>query len=243
MMNIIVEIMVEVLNTLALATKEVKRVRLRELMLHKFTIRYSHFYLEKFFRNLAAKTDLEDSLLRLGRLAQAEAQLAAMEQLRLSKNIDDGVRAVQEGVQGTRDGERRGVSGVAGGVQLANYQLSREARALSLTLNVSFHGSNFFSEIRLRDSIRQWLSPPDQSTNHILARKACHQGTAQWFFQGDIFKAWNSPGSFKFLWIHGTRASLLAFTMRQPLIVCHFYNSRFWEKCTLVRPPLALFTS
>ena len=43
MTNVIAEIMVEVLNILALATKELKRERLSELMSHNFTILCSHF--------------------------------------------------------------------------------------------------------------------------------------------------------------------------------------------------------
>jgi len=32
---------------------------------------------------------------------------------------------------------------------------------------------------------------PDPSINHNIASKAHHDGTAQWFFQGSIFKKWN----------------------------------------------------
>jgi hypothetical protein len=42
MTEIIIEIMVEVLTILAIATKEVKRGRLSELMLHILTILDSH---------------------------------------------------------------------------------------------------------------------------------------------------------------------------------------------------------
>jgi hypothetical protein len=62
---------------------------------------------------------------------------------------------------------------------------------------------------QLRDSLRQWLSPADPSTNYNIAADAHHVGTSQWFFQGSIFKDWQSAGSF--LWIHGNRTCLLAF--------------------------------
>ena len=42
MTDILIEIMVEVLTILAIATKEVKRGRLSELMLYGFTILGSH---------------------------------------------------------------------------------------------------------------------------------------------------------------------------------------------------------
>jgi len=64
---------------------------------------------------------------------------------------------------------------------------------------------------QLRDSLRQWLSPPDPSINHNIACKAHHHGTAQWFFQGSIFNQWKSTGSF--LWLHGKRAFLHPFTV------------------------------
>jgi hypothetical protein len=56
---------------------------------------------------------------------------------------------------------------------------------------------------------RTWLSPSDPSTNHNIARKAQHMGTAEWLFQGQIVIEWKSTGSL--LWIHGKRALLLLF--------------------------------
>ena len=54
---------------------------------------------------------------------------------------------------------------------------------------------------------RAWLSPPDPSINHNTASKAQHQGTATWFFEGDISKEWKSKSSIApLLWIHGKRA-------------------------------------
>ena len=236
MTNVIVEIMVEVLNILALATKEVKRERLSEQMSHNFIILYSHFNLERYFRKLAGNTGLEDSLQRLDRLTQEEARMAFAEQLKIAQKIDDRVAAVQREVKGTRvDGQivHCDLQGVGHGVQAIDNRVQgidtevkdifnkvqgvddkfdRETR--SLPLNSHFDGSNFFSGNRLRDSILRWLCPPDQSTNQIIARKARHSGTAQWFFQGSIFKEWKSTGSF--LWINGKRASLLTFTMRRP---------------------------
>ena len=55
--------------------------------------------------------------------------------------------------------------------------------------------------------LRSWLSPADPSTNHIIARKIQHDGTAVWLFQGRLIIEWKSTGSL--LWIHGKRAFLL----------------------------------
>jgi hypothetical protein len=75
-------------------------------------------------------------------------------------------------------------------------------------------GSDNGTGNQLRDSLLQWLSPSDPSINHNVASKAHHDGTAQWFFQGNIFNQWKSAGSF--LWIHGKRVSLLTLTMPRP---------------------------
>jgi hypothetical protein len=205
MTNMIVDIMAEVLNILALATKEVKRERLSELMSYKCTILYSYFHLERYFRRLVGNSDLENSLQRLDKLTQEEALMASMEQLRMVRGVD-----------GT---------------------LGQNIRSLSFDSHSD--GSNFFTGNQLRDSILRWLSPPDQCTNHHIACKARYSGTTQWFFEGSRFKEWKSTGSF--LRIHGKRASLLTFSKQRPLMTPRFYYSRFWEKCTLVRPPLALF--
>ncbi|KAH9009362.1 hypothetical protein EDB83DRAFT_462122 [Lactarius deliciosus] len=57
----------------------------------------------------------------------------------------------------------------------------------------------------IKQLLRTWLSPADPSTNHNIARKAQHKGTAMWFFQGNIFIEWKSTGSL--LWIHGKSGS------------------------------------
>jgi len=231
MTSVIVDIVVEVLNILALATKEVKRERLSELMSHKFAIIYSHLYLERYFKKLAGNNDLEDSLERLGRLTQEEALMAYSEQLKMTQKIGGGVAVVQGKVQGIGDdvqivhgavqGVSHGVQAIDNRVQGINTEvkdISGEVRRVgdkfdrdirSLSFNSHSEGSNFFTGNLLRDSILRWLSPSNQSTNHIIACKARHHGTAQWFFQGSIFKAWKSTGSF--LWIHGKRAPLLTF--------------------------------
>ncbi|KAH9034385.1 hypothetical protein EDB83DRAFT_2296286 [Lactarius deliciosus] len=58
---------------------------------------------------------------------------------------------------------------------------------------------------QIKQLLRTWLSPADPSTNHNIARKAQHKGTAVWFFQGNIFIEWKSTGSL--LWIHGKPGS------------------------------------
>lgn len=61
------------------------------------------------------------------------------------------------------------------------------------------------SSFPLRDQLRSWLSPPDPSMNHNLARGAFHMRTGRWFLQDRTFKEWKSTGSSSLLWIHGGR--------------------------------------
>ena len=86
--------------------------------------------------------------------------------------------------------------------------------------------TQFLQHPELDSSLLRWLSPPDPSTNYNIARKAHHNGTAEWFFRGSIFNQWKSTASF--LWVHGKRALLSALTKRQLLIVSiHQQNHNF----------------
>lgn len=58
---------------------------------------------------------------------------------------------------------------------------------------------------QIRKDARRWFSPPDPSTNHNIAWKAYHEGTATWFFEGSVFVDWMSIGSL--LWVHGKPGS------------------------------------
>ncbi|KAI9436589.1 hypothetical protein H4582DRAFT_2129846 [Lactarius indigo] len=69
-----------------------------------------------------------------------------------------------------------------------------------------------------RKSLREWVIPPDPSTNHNIACDLHHGGTAQWFFRGSMFGEWKSDGSL--LWIYGKRMFSRFYTKR-PLIAVH----------------------
>jgi hypothetical protein len=102
MRDIIVDIMVEVLRVLAMATQEVKRGRLGESMLHRFTILdlTDMSGSEKYFRKLAGSTDIEDSLQRLDKLTQEEARMASAELLKVTHGVDAKVIGVDDRVKG-----------------------------------------------------------------------------------------------------------------------------------------------
>ena len=80
---------------------------------------------------------------------------------------------------------------------------------------------------------RRWLSPPDPSTNHTNACRVQHDGTAMWFFVGDIFMEWKSKLTAPLLWIHGMRASFCS--CFPPDIDSSNHYSGFREEHSLVR--------
>ncbi|KAN0130591.1 hypothetical protein V8E53_011677 [Lactarius tabidus] len=58
---------------------------------------------------------------------------------------------------------------------------------------------------KMREETRYWFSPPDPSTNHNIAWKIYHAGSATWLFGNDVFENWMSSGSL--LWVHGKPGS------------------------------------
>src|SRR5258708_36765652 len=93
------------------------------------------------------------------------------------------------------------------------YTTSRRRQRSSETFVISnrihaTHNLNILTGNQLRQDLRRWLSSPDPSTNHNIARNAHYDGTANWSFRGAFYKEWRSTGSDSLLWIHGKRASL-----------------------------------
>jgi len=149
-------------------------------------------------------TDIEESLRRLDNLTQEEAKMATAEQLKIAYSIEGRVKEVGGDVQSVN----KKVQGIDDEVQGIHGKLDDTHRSSSLTFP-TFHSkcSHLFAGNLLRDNLLRWLSPSDPSTNHNIASKAHHHGTAQWFFQGAIFNEWKSTSSF--LWVHGKRVFLL----------------------------------
>jgi peptidoglycan hydrolase CwlO-like protein len=121
MKDIIVEIMVEVLMILAIATKAAKSGRLSELVSPRFTVLDSHVGSEKYWKKLTGNTDIEDSLDRLDRLTQEEARMASVELLKTTHNVDDRVK----GVEGNVLDVRSDVQDVDNKVQRTSSQIKR----------------------------------------------------------------------------------------------------------------------
>jgi Cdc6-like AAA superfamily ATPase len=83
-----------------------------------------------------------------------------------------------------------------------------------------------------RDQIKNWLSPPDPSTNYNKALQQRQQGTGTWLLQSEEFAQWNArPNSL--LWLYGipgcgktilssTAIQHLETCSSQPLLYFHF---------------------
>ena len=111
MMNIMVNIMVETISLLGIATKEIKQCRISELTLRSSSLPIStHVYSENYLTKLIGNTDVDDALQRLDDLTKEEALMASAELLRRTHSINEGVHCVREGMEDVRN-QVQGVHG------------------------------------------------------------------------------------------------------------------------------------
>ncbi|KAH9066177.1 hypothetical protein EDB87DRAFT_692637 [Lactarius vividus] len=85
MTDITVKIMVEVLDILAIATKEIKQSRAK-----------------KYLKMLVGRTDIEDRVKRLDRLTNEQARMANAQLLKVTHGVDDKLTEVGDGVKGVK---------------------------------------------------------------------------------------------------------------------------------------------
>lgn len=104
MTDIIVKIMVEVLNILAIVTKETKQGRTSELARCMQCIDSAHALSEKYLKKLVGRTDIEDALKRLDKLTQEEVRMATAQLLKITHRVDDKLNNVSDTVKLVLDG-------------------------------------------------------------------------------------------------------------------------------------------
>jgi hypothetical protein len=125
MTDMMVKIMVEVLDILATATKEMKQSRFSEFILLLKSLK-AHAYSEMFLKRVAGSTKLDDGLQKLDKMTNEEARMANAEVLRLAHNIDEGVKGVDNKVRGignqVKDVDEK-VQGVNKDVQVVSEQV------------------------------------------------------------------------------------------------------------------------
>ena len=110
-----VQITVEILDILAIATKEMKQSRGSEFV-HRFRFHGADIVSEKFLKRVIGRTDLEDGMKKLDKLTNEEVVMASAQLLEVTHKIDNNVTEVNEGVRHANEN----VMVVKGGVQFAN---------------------------------------------------------------------------------------------------------------------------
>jgi hypothetical protein len=98
MTDIIVQIMVELLSVLALATKQVKQGRFSECVII-CTLRMAECATEKFAKKLLGESEVEAILQRLDRLTQDEARMTVAQTLGVVHGLVGSVKVAMEGTQ------------------------------------------------------------------------------------------------------------------------------------------------
>ena len=191
---------------------------------------------------------MEDALMKLDKLTQEEARMAAAQNLKATHTVDERVKGVVDAVEAidnkVADVDDR-VASVNGRVASVKEKVVTiddrvkeiagdvdEMRRLSSNLtSADYVFLLIISGNQLRESTHKWLSPPDPSTNHNIACGTHHKKTSTWFFQGRIYQEWKATGSL--LWIHGKRLSvpLSKLTLSDAILSCSWLG----QKCYLVR--------
>jgi hypothetical protein len=95
MTNIIVKVMVEVISTLGVVTKEISRGRTSTTFFIDVTQK-DDLRAEKFLKKRAGRKAVEDAFLRLDKLTPEEALMAAAETMTVTRDIDDTVKVVDK---------------------------------------------------------------------------------------------------------------------------------------------------
>ena len=98
MTDMMAKILVEVLDILGTATKEMKQSRTSEFVLC-FELVKAHGYSENFLKRVAGITRLDDGLKKLDKMTNEEVRMASAEVMRVTHQIDKKVEGVDGNVQ------------------------------------------------------------------------------------------------------------------------------------------------
>ena len=200
--DIIVKIMVEVLSILGIVTKETGQGKM-SMSFHVNISAQVDVRAERFLKKLAGMKDIEDALLRLEKLTQEEALMAAAEGLTITRDIGDKVEGVDEGEFFRQRFTRSGVKEIGVAIQEVVNQVTHINRSCSSNIIADHESLTSLSGNELRKDLRKWIAPPNPSVNFHSASGAHHEGTTAWCTKGSTVANWKKSGSL--LWIHGKR--------------------------------------
>ncbi|KAI0263716.1 hypothetical protein BC834DRAFT_938253, partial [Gloeopeniophorella convolvens] len=143
------------------------------------TKRLQQGWFKAIYRSLLEDTEIEEALKRLDKLTNEELATAVAEILKTLRSV------------------ARDVSVVRGDVEVSSKVIQEN---FAETQKVA-QGLSVLQRNDLQRRFREWLSPPDPTTNHHKACSVRHDGSARWFFHGNEFKEWKTNGTL--FWIHG----------------------------------------
>ena len=98
MVNTMSAIMVEALNFIGKATKEIKQGRTSKRFLYRNTFPPTNSFTEKYLKKLMGMNDIENALMKLDRLTQEEAVMAAAQLLEVTNRIENRVEGIADNV-------------------------------------------------------------------------------------------------------------------------------------------------
>jgi hypothetical protein len=141
MTDAIVKVMVEVLNILAIATREINQHRASESILGDRSTISTYCSSETFLKMLVGRTDLEDALQRLEGVTLEEARMAAVEALKaihdVGSKVSDTLKAMEDrmrGMEGMLQGVGDRLQGVDGRVRDINGKVINSAQTVPLAI-------------------------------------------------------------------------------------------------------------
>jgi hypothetical protein len=230
MVDILVNILTELSTVVTLTTKHIKEGQL-SASIPASNCLLTYLATEKCVKKLLGKNDIGVMLQRLDILAQEEACATAAQTLGAAYGLAKNMKVVAEGIaqlyrrtSGTQRFRWEGLDrryqtgfgwvhlsdihdekGVKRLLAVATQQTANEMSKMNRLCSFGslVDAERCFTGNQLRRELRRWLSPPDPSINHNLARKVQHSGTATWFTESNLFKQWRSTSSL--LWICGKR--------------------------------------
>ena len=126
MTNKMVQITVEILDILAIATKETKQSRTSEFDL-RFNFHEADTVSEKLVKRVVGRTDLEDGMKRLDKLTNEEVLMAIAQLREITHNIDNNVTEVNEGVRRVDENVKDGVELVNNNIKAVDNKLQTMA--------------------------------------------------------------------------------------------------------------------
>ena len=156
MVAVIVEIMVQVISILGIATKEIKEGFISRSFLADIYPNLT-FHAEKFFKRLFGITRLKDALQQLDKLAPEEALMAGADTQVIVAHIDENVTDMAANVVGIDEGVKD-VHVIVAGVNDKVESAQVETRAIRRRVSVINTGNIYCSSLNPRRVLNLTIS-------------------------------------------------------------------------------------